>query len=261
MKNPKNTLNTQRLYTWIMAIVIAVVLLWGLSSIWRYGSSKKAAIDERMLDLNAKVEDSSQEDFAFHSEEITVKPVEKAKIVVENKEIVTEKEVITEKKVITEKEIPSVSTVSGNDVVSRFIFTENDALTWPIEGGILLNYSMDRTIWFPTLKEYKCNSGLVISAAVDDEIHCAASGVVESIEYTKEYGTVITVDIGNGYKTVYGQVNNSKNLKEGSTCIEGEVIGTINPTSAYYSVEGDNLFFKVTKDGTPVNPLNFLEIE
>jgi len=37
----------------------------------------------------------------------------------------------------------------------------------------------------------------------------------------------------------------------------GDTIGSVAAPTKYYSVEGSNLYFKLTKDGEPVNPENF----
>ena len=39
-------------------------------------------------------------------------------------------------------------------------------MLWPARGNVLLDYSMDSTIYFPTLEQYKCNPGLVIQSEV-----------------------------------------------------------------------------------------------
>lgn len=31
-------------------------------------------------------------------------------------------------------------------------FTESDRLLWPVQGNVILGYSMDTTTWFPTLE-------------------------------------------------------------------------------------------------------------
>ena len=77
----------------------------------------------------------------------------------------------TEKKEITEKEKPAEVPASEaepagagqeNALALNLDFTENSRMSWPVQGNILLDYSMDSTIYFPTLDQYKCNSGLVI---------------------------------------------------------------------------------------------------
>jgi len=39
----------------------------------------------------------------------------------------------------------------------------------------------------------------------------------------------------------------------------GETVGILNEPTKYYSVEGPNLYFEILKDGTPVDPMNFME--
>ena len=45
---------------------------------------------------------------------------------------------------------------------------------WPIVGDVLVNYSMDKTVYFPTLQQYKYNPAIVIAANKGDSITAAA---------------------------------------------------------------------------------------
>lgn len=40
---------------------------------------------------------------------------------------------------------------------------------------------------------------------------------------------------------------------------KGQQIGTLAEPTAYYTVEGYNLYFKLTKDGNPVDPLDYIK--
>ena len=71
-------------------------------------------------------------------------------------------------------------------------------------------------------------------------------------------GTTVTMELGNGYQAVYGQLKDLT-VAEGDTVKEGEVIGNISAPTKYYSVEGPNLYFAMRKDGTPVDPFEYLE--
>ena len=39
----------------------------------------------------------------------------------------------------------------------------------------------------------------------------------------------------------------------------GDIVGKVAKPTIYYSVEGSNVYFKLTKDGQPVNPLSRME--
>ena len=136
-------------------------------------------------------------------------------------------------------------------------FNEEDGLVWPIVGDVLINYSMDKTIYFPTLQQYKYNPGIVIAASQGASISAAADGRVTSIGYDSIIGNTVVMDLGNGYELTYGQLENIT-VSEGSYVNVGDGIGTVASPTKYYSTEGSNVYFKLTKDGEPVNPMSQL---
>lgn len=136
-------------------------------------------------------------------------------------------------------------------------FNENDGLVWPIVGDVLINYSMDQTIYFPTLDQYKYNPAIVISATQGEAISAAADGRVTSVSYEPGTGNTVVMELGNGYELTYGQLENIT-VSEGSYVHVGDGIGTVAAPTKYYSLEGTNVYFKLTKDGEPVNPMSKL---
>ena len=137
-------------------------------------------------------------------------------------------------------------------------FAEQDKLVWPIVGDILINYSMDRTIYFPTLDQYKYHPAIVISASLGETITAAADGKVISVNYDPQLGNTVVMDLGNQYELTYGQLDNIT-VSEGSYVATGDIIGSVASPTKYYSTEGANVYFKLTKDGEPVNPMSRLE--
>lgn len=136
-------------------------------------------------------------------------------------------------------------------------FTENDTLVWPIVGNVLVNYSMDKTVYFATLQQYKYNPAIIIAASQGEGITAAADGQVTSIYEDPEIGMAVVVNLGDGYELTYGQLTDLT-VAEGDIVTTGEIIGKVAEPTKYYSVEGCNVYFKLTKDGQPVNPLNRL---
>lgn len=133
-------------------------------------------------------------------------------------------------------------------------FSDSDTLVWPIVGNILINYSMDKTIYFPTLEQYKYNPAIVIQANEGDMITAAAAGKVTGVLEDTQLGTTVTMDLGGGYEVTYGQLANVL-VSEGSYVSQGDMIAQVAAPTKYYSVEGTNVYFKLTKDGQPVNPM------
>lgn len=154
---------------------------------------------------------------------------------------------------------PEVSQVmSGVDSVKNISFKEEEGLIWPVVGDVLLKYSMDKSIYFKTLAQYKVNPAVVIAAKEDTEVLSAAKCVVTDISENEETGVTLTATLGDGYEAVYGQLKEVK-AKVGDTIEKGSVIGKIAKPTKYYVAEGTNLYFEVLQDGKPVDPLLLLE--
>ena len=155
-------------------------------------------------------------------------------------------------------EEPAVEEAISTTVQPTLDFHEEDGLVWPIVGDVLINYSMDKTIYFPTLQQYKYNPAIVIAATQGENISAAANGRVTSVGYDPVIGNTVVMDLGNGYELTYGQLENII-VSEGSYVNVGDGIGTVASPTKYYSVEGTNVYFKLTKNGEPVNPMSQLQ--
>ena len=150
--------------------------------------------------------------------------------------------------------IDSAETAGGGSEIN---FSEEDKLIWPVSGAVLMNYSMNKTVYFATLEEYKYNPALIIGGAVNDQVISAGKGIVKSIDKSPQEGTAVTVDMGNGYEAIYGQLQNVQ-VKTGDSVEAKTVLGYLAEPTRYYSVEGCNLYFEFRKDGQPVDPLQYL---
>ncbi len=146
---------------------------------------------------------------------------------------------------------------SGADTSSVW-FSEDSVLTWPASGAVIMGYSMDQTVFFQTLEQYKYNPAMIIGGEVGETINASAAGIVTNIEETAQTGTTVSLDMGNGYTAVYGQLTDVP-LAVGDYVNAGEMVGNLNEPTKYYSIEGPNLYFQILKDGTPVDPMNFME--
>lgn len=152
-----------------------------------------------------------------------------------------------------ETDAPAISTA----MQPTLSFGDTDTLVWPVVGNVLINYSMDKTVYFPTLDQYKYNPAIVIAANEGDMITAAAAGKVTSVFEDPQIGQAVTMDLGNGYEITYGQLKEIL-VSEGSYVSMGDMIASVAAPTKYYSIEGTNVYFKLTKDGIPVNPMTRL---
>jgi len=137
------------------------------------------------------------------------------------------------------------------------MFTENDTLTWPVEGNVIQEFSMNGSVYFATLDQYKYNPAMLIQSEVDTPVTAAADCVVTKVGSNEEIGTYVVMSLGGDYELTYGQLK-ALEVSEGDTIKAGEIIGYVNDPTKYYVVEGDNLYVKLTKGGEPVDPLDYI---
>lgn len=133
-------------------------------------------------------------------------------------------------------------------------------VTWPVEGDILIDYDMDNLVYFKTIDKYKCSDAICIQAEQGTPVYSGADGTIIEMDECDEYGKYMTVDIGDGYKITYGQLDNIP-VSSGLTIKKGDLIGYVAKATRFYALEGDNLYVKMTKNGELVDPTDFLNYE
>ena len=162
-----------------------------------------------------------------------------------------------DKQEVVQKEPVKEEAPVGNITQETLHFNPENGLVWPIEGTVLLDFSMDSTIFFPTMQQYQYNPAMVIAGKVNQKVYFIAKGKVTDIYTNEETGCTVTQDIGDGYTAVYGQLK-EVTFQVGDMVESGQVVGYVSEPTKYYSVEGSNLYFQVLKDGVPVDPEEIL---
>ncbi len=136
-------------------------------------------------------------------------------------------------------------------------FSDSATLSWPVAGEVIKEFSMDHTVYFPTLKQYKVSRSILLSCEAGTTVQAAAAGLVTAVGTDEEIGQYVTMDLGNGYALTYGQLADVA-VVPNQYVTAGAPVGILSTPTIYYVVEGDNLYFEMTKDGTPIDPLDYL---
>lgn len=199
------------------------------------------------------------------------KAIEKEKIVEENKIEVSKNEEAQEELQASIKEDQEskeenlaeaepeagqkTASVNGGSVENgrNLNFSMEQGLIRPVDGEVLMHYSMDSSIYFATLDQYKYNPAVLFGAPEDAPVSACAQGLVLSVFSNEEIGNAVTLDLGNGYQATYGQLKDIQ-VSEGSLIEAGTLLGYVAAPTKYYSLEGSNLYFALTCNNTPVNP-------
>ena len=98
------------------------------------------------------------------------------------------------------------------------------------------------------------HTGIDIANSRGTEVKAADAGKVSFAGTRGAYGQLIIIDHENGYQTYYAHLN-SMSVSAGTRVHKDQLIGTIGTTGR---TTGPHLHFEVRKNGTPVNPLGFV---
>lgn len=222
---------------------VAVIALVGVYTFSNYQQKQ----EQQLAEAEIAAEDTMEESATTAADEIVV-PEETTSNAEDN---------IENPETIEQTEQPAADTTSAG-VTHEVWFSEDSTLEWPASGSVLIDYSMDHTVYFSTLDQYKYNPALIIGGNVGENIGAAAPGFVTAVEQDAQTGLTVTLNMGNGYSAVYGQLKEVP-VEVGDYVEKNQIVGYLSEPTKYYSVEGANLYFKVTKDGEPVNPLDYME--
>lgn len=174
---------------------------------------------------------------------------QKEEIVLASSEVIP-----TEEEPVSEEVVETSAGVSNGHLV----FPKEKKMVWPIVGEITMNYSMDKTVYFETLGQYRYNPAVVIAGTPGEVVKAPANCVVKEIGSNVEIGKYMVLELGEGYEVTLGQLD-GMNFKKGDAVEKGVVLATLAPPSIYYSAEGANLYMKLEKDDAPVNPMDVLD--
>jgi len=106
----------------------------------------------------------------------------------------------------------------------------------------------------PILGYRRFHAGLDFAASYGSTIRAADSGTVIFAGWYGGYGRALIIDHGNGMTTLYGHTSELY-VTEGQAVERGQAIAAVGSTG--FST-GPHLHFEVRRDGTPVDPANYL---
>ena len=110
----------------------------------------------------------------------------------------------------------------------------------------------------PVTKQKSLHSGVDLAADYGTNVLAVADGTVLDCSYDAAYGYILTLEHENGVQTQYAHLSEFL-VNAGAEVRQGQIIGTVSTPTRFYSIEGSHLNFRVTRDGEPVDPLDYLD--
>lgn len=125
---------------------------------------------------------------------------------------------------------------------------------WPVDYGTTIHSSFGRRL-HPIYGYYRQHDGIDIGSKAYPTIYAAGDGKVIQAGRTKGYGNYVTIDHGNGFRTLYAHLK-SYSVKVGQWVKKGQKIAIMGNTG---TSTGTHLHFEVQINGVPTNPTKFIE--
>ena len=131
----------------------------------------------------------------------------------------------------------------------------------PVNGTIIKEYVAAGVVYNQTLGVYTGHKAIDFAAEEGALVSACYDGVIESITSGKLEGTTLTIDHGNGLKTVYNSIEVDENISVGNRISKGDTIGTVSTNNRKEFKDGAHLHFEVLENGVKINPEKYLLIE
>ena len=120
------------------------------------------------------------------------------------------------------------------------------ALSWPLRGPILSG--------FGAVRGRRHHEGIDIKAPRGTLVRAAGAGRVSESRWRRGYGNVVSIDHGDGVRTVYAHLAEVW-VRAGARVARGEAIATVGATG---NATTPHLHFEVRRDGRVRNPLAWM---
>lgn len=128
----------------------------------------------------------------------------------------------------------------------------------PVEGAVVYDYSGDELVYSKTMDDWRCHTGVDISAAEGADVHAAADGTVEAVTDSGMYGSTVIILHSGGLRSIYSNLSEEIPVNIGDPITAGAIIGKVGNTAAAEVAESPHLHFEVSLNEETVNPHDYL---
>ncbi len=130
--------------------------------------------------------------------------------------------------------------------------------TWPVNGEILRDFSVETLALDPTLGDWRVHGGVDIAAAEGTQVIAMRAGSVSQVYEDGLMGHTVMLDHGDGLVSIYCGLGENIPVKTGDAVETGTVLGTVGNTAIAESGVSSHLHLETLMDGEWANPVDYL---
>lgn len=128
-----------------------------------------------------------------------------------------------------------------------------ETMAMPVMGHVLTNVGMS---YSEVYEDFRYNTGVALASKPGSEIKVALPGTVSLVSTTDNGTLQVSVNHGKGWESSYSGLE-KVNVKAGQTLEKNQVIGVLGNHIKVNGVAENHLYFKMIKDGEPIDPNNY----
>lgn len=124
----------------------------------------------------------------------------------------------------------------------------------PLNGEIIKGYSSDKLIYSSTLEAWKTHDGIDIKADIGTSVKSIEKGIVERIYEDSFFGVTVIIDHGQGYKSIYSNLDAVVSVKEKENITKSKIIGKVGKTSIGEIKDESHIHFMLMLNNKVIDP-------
>ena len=137
--------------------------------------------------------------------------------------------------------------------------TLSKVFTWPVQGTVLRDFSVETLSLDPTLGDWRTHGGLDIAAAQGVKVLSISAGTVEQVYTDGLMGTTVVVDHGGGLQSWYCNLADEVLVEAGDTVDIGSELGTVGSSAIAEVGVDSHVHMETLLNGQPVDPREYLK--
>lgn len=130
--------------------------------------------------------------------------------------------------------------------------------SYPLGNKIAKEYSKGEIVKNKTTDDWRTHNGVDINGAAGDQVNAICNGEVTAVRNDALWGTVVTIDHGNGITADYCGLEKDSTVQPGDTVKINQKIGVLGEIPLE-SADGVHLHLEIHRDGVTASPSDFLD--
>lgn len=157
-------------------------------------------------------------------------------------------------------EIPDDTPSSGTEDPSDTPVSTVITFAMPVTNASKVTEYSETMVFNSTLNRFSAHKAIDFFAEEGTPVLAVYKGTVENVETSLLQGVTVTIDHGNGLKTVYNSLEDGEDVFIGQKVEQGDVIGYVSTSNKQEYKEGAHLHFSVIENGEVIDPSKYLTI-